>query len=234
MLVDINLLPEKIKEKATFLWIAIAILLVALISWIVLYSLAKNNNEEVLVQQQTAFEVQKEQEGITSQLRLSAFGQEKEQLAATVEFLQGYQYKTQPLIENLANALPDRGFFQELTFTSPNEVILKVQFDDLMEPAHYLTRMKASSLIIDATVQGIETQVLEEVEERENILPRYLATYFIQFVDDRALPGADAVVDPDAIEQPQEETPTEEPQQPAPEEQQPPAEENTEGGDTVE
>lgn len=234
MLVDINLLPEKIKEKATFLWIAIGILLVALISWIVLYSLAKSNNEEVLVQQQTAYELQRQQEVITSQLRLSAFGQEKEQLAATVEFLEGYQYETHPLIEELANLLPDRGFFQELTFTSPNEVLLNVQFDDLMEPAHYLTRMKASSLVIDATVQEIETEKLEDMDARENILPRYFATYFIQFVDDRALPGEDAVIDPDAIEQPEEEVPAEEAPPEEPSEEQPPPAEDTEGGDTVE
>ena len=234
MLVDINLLPEKIKERATFLWIAIAILLVAVMSWIVLYVMATNQDEEALKLQQTTYEIQKQQESISSQMRLSAFGQEKEQLAATVDFLNAHQYKTHPLLEDLARALPDRGFFQELTFTAPNEVTLKVQFDDLMEPALYLTRMKASSLVIDATFEGIETEKLD-IEKRENILPRYFATYFIQFVDDRALPGTDADVDPDAIQEPQEDAPPaeEQPQEPAPTEPQPP-EENTEGGDTVE
>ena len=235
MLVDINLLPEKIREKTTFLWIAIAILLVAFISWAVFYFFAQKYDDEAQNLQQSTFEIQKQQEGITSQMRLSAFGQEKEQLAATVEFLKGHQYKTQPLIEDLSKALPDRGFFQELMFTAPNEVTLKVQFDDLMEPALYLTRMKASSLVIDATFEGIETEKLD-VEERENVLPRYFATYFIQFVDDRALPGTDADVDPNVIEEPQEEAPPaeEQPQQPAPEEPQPPVDANTEGGDTVE
>ncbi|ARK20444.1 fimbrial assembly protein [Sporosarcina sp. P26b] len=235
MLVDINLLPEKIKERATFLWIAIAILLVAIISWVVLYMMAAKNDEEAQRLQQSTYEIQKQQESITSQLRLSAFGQEKEQLAATVDFLKAYQYKTHPLIEDLSRALPDRGFFQELTFTAPNEVTLKIQFDDLMEPALYLTRMKASSLVIDATFEGIETEKLD-VEERENVLPRYFATYFIQFVDDRALPGTDADVDPDAIEEPQEETPPaeEQPTEPAPEEPQPPVDADSEGGDTVE
>ncbi|PID15682.1 hypothetical protein CSV63_07855 [Sporosarcina sp. P34] len=231
MLVDINLLPEKIREKATFLWIAIAILFVAFLSWVVLYFIAQKYDDEAGKLQQSTYEIQKQQEGITSQMRLSAFGQEKEQLAATVEFLKGYQYKTQPLIEDLSKALPDRGFFQELTFTAPNEVTLKVQFDDLMEPALYLTRVKASSLVIDATFEGIETEKLD-IDERKNVLPRYFATYFIQFVDDRALPGADADVDPDVIQEPQEET-SDQPQEPAPE-QQPPVDANTEGGDTVE
>ncbi|PIC70701.1 hypothetical protein CSV77_07205 [Sporosarcina sp. P16b] len=227
MLVDINLLPEKIREKATFLWIAIAILLVAFISWVVLYFIAQKYDDEAARLQQSTYEIQKQQEGITSQMHLSAFGQEKEQLAATVEFLKGHQYKTQPLIEDLSKALPDRGFFQELTFTAPNEVTLKVQFDNLMEPALYLTRMKASSLVIDATFEGIETEKLD-IDERENVLPRYFATYFIQFVDERALPGTDADVDSDVIQEPQEQ-----PQQPS-EELQPPVDANTEGGDTVE
>ncbi|PID24646.1 PilN domain-containing protein [Sporosarcina sp. P7] len=228
MLVDINLLPEKIRERATFLWIAIAILLVAFLSWIVLYFIAQKYDDEAGTLQQSTYEIQKQQEGITSQMHLSAFGQEKEQLAATVEFLKGHQYKTQPLIDDLTKALPDRGFFQELTFTAPNEVTLKVQFDDLMEPALYLTRMKASSLVIDATFEGIETEKLD-IDERENVLPRYFATYFIQFVDERALPRTDADVDPDVIQEPQEK-----PQEPAPEELQPPVDANTEGGDTVE
>ncbi|PIC83867.1 PilN domain-containing protein [Sporosarcina sp. P1] len=233
MLVDINLLPEKIREKATFLWIAVAILSVAFLTWIVLYFIAQKYDDEAQKLQQSTYEIQKQQESITSQMRLSAFGQEKEQLAATVEFLKGYQYKTQPLLEDLAKALPDRGFFQELTFTAPNEVTLKVQFDDLMESALYLTRLKASSLVIDATFEGIETEKLD-VGERENVLPRYFATYFIQFVDDRALPSTDAEVDPNAIEEPQEEAPAEEQAEPTPEESQPPIDANTEGGDPVE
>ncbi|ARK23611.1 hypothetical protein SporoP37_02160 [Sporosarcina sp. P37] len=221
MLVDINLLPEKIRERTVFLWIAVALLLLAIISWALLYWMAKSYDDEAATLQQSSFEVQKQQEHITSQLRLSAFGQEKEQLSATVDFLKGHQYKTHPLIEDLVTALPDRGFFQELTFTAPNEMTLKVQFDDLMEPALYLTRVKASPLVIDATFEGIETEKLE-VEERENVLPRYFAVYFIQFKDDRALSGSDATVDPNAIDEPQE--------QPAADEPRPSADVNTEGG----
>lgn len=235
MLVDINLLPEKIKERTTFLWIAIAILLTAVIAWAVLYMMAKSNEEEVGRLQQTTYEIQKQQESITSQMRLSAFGQEKEQLAATVDFLKTHQYKTHPLIEDLSRLLPDRGFFQELTFTAPNEMTLVVQFDDLMEPALYMTRVKASSLVIDATFEGIATEKLD-IEEQENILPRYLATYFIQFVDDRLLPGEDADVDPDAISEPEEEAPPaeEQPEETAPEETETPVEPETEGGEPVE
>ncbi|WP_153732679.1 PilN domain-containing protein [Sporosarcina obsidiansis] len=222
MLVDINLLPEKIKERSTLLWVAIVILAVALLSWAAFFWLTQKNNEEAQALQQQAFEIQKQQETITSQLRPSSFGQEKEQLASTVEWLEGYHYKTVPLIEELVQALPERGFFLEFTFTAPNEATFDVQFDDLTEAAHYLTRMKASSLISGATFEVIET---EGLDSDEKVLPRYIARYFVQFLDERGIVKPDATVDPNVIEQPQE---------PSQDDVQPPANEEIEGGGTDE
>ncbi|SKA90811.1 PilN domain-containing protein [Sporosarcina newyorkensis] len=205
MLVDINLLPEKLKERSTWLWVAITILAAALISWAVLFWLAQKNDDEAQSLQQQAFEVQKQQEDVTSQLRPSSFGQEKAQLAATVEWLEGYQYKTVPLLQELVHALPERGFFSEFTFTSPNEATFDVQFDDVSEAAHYLTRMKASSLINGATFELVETVELTEEELSADVLPRYVARYFVQFLDERAQTETDAIVEPDdAIDQSEE------------------------------
>ncbi|AXH99313.1 hypothetical protein DV702_05900 [Sporosarcina sp. PTS2304] len=217
-LVDINLLPEKIRERKTWLWIVLAILLAALLSWVILYWMTQKNEDEIQLLNQQTYDVQKQQEGITSQLRPSAFGQEKASLAATVDFLEDYQYKTHPLIKDLVKALPERGFFLELTFTAPNEMTLLVQFDDLTEPAHYLTRIKSSSLVIDATFEELEAkeQPLPDEKVSTNVLPRYEAKYFIQFVDERNVTPQDATVDPDAIDQPVEQSspPAEEPQPP--------------------
>ncbi|WP_153721337.1 hypothetical protein [Sporosarcina cascadiensis] len=233
MLVDINLLPEKIKERSTWLWVAVGILVLALVSWAVLFWLAAKNDEEAQSLQAQTFEIQKQEEAITSQLRPSEFGQDKADLAMTVEWLEGYQYKTVQLIQELVQALPDRGFFLEFTFTAPNEATFDVQFDDMAEAAHYLTRMKASSLVTAATFEQVETEELEEEDLASDVLPRYTARYFVQFLDERNLAETDAVVDPDAIDEPLEETPDEE-EQPADEEpardEQPPVENETEGG----
>lgn len=227
-LVDINLLPEKIRERTTWLWVALGIFVAALLSWLILYWMTQNNEDEVQSLNQQAYEVQKQQEGITSQLRPSDFGQEKAALASTVEFLESYQFKTHPLIKDLVKALPDRGFFLELTFTAPNEATLTVQFDDLTEPAHYLTRIKASPLVIDATFEELAAKDLSE--ELRDVLPRYDAKYFIQFVDERNVTAPDATVDPNAIEEPQQPS-TNELQQPATNtnESQPSAGNHTEG-----
>ncbi|PIC63853.1 fimbrial assembly protein [Sporosarcina sp. P13] len=218
-LVDINLLPEKIRERTTWLWIVLAIFVAALISWAILSWMAQKNEDEARLLKQQTYEVQKQQEAITSQLRPSAFGQEKADLASTVEFLEGYQYKTHPLIKDLVKALPERGFFMELTFTAPNEVMLNVQFDDMTEPAHYLTRIKSSSLVIDATFEGVEAKELganeSKQEGRQSVLPRYEAKYFIQFVDERGVTPPNATADPNADSEPQL-----------------PADMNTEGGGT--
>ncbi|MDV6377227.1 hypothetical protein ORD22_02995 [Sporosarcina sp. GW1-11] len=221
-LVDINLLPEKIRERTTWLWIVLGIFVAALLSWALLYWMGRNYEEDTQLLREQTYDVQKQQESITSQLRLSAFGQEKASLASTVEFLEKYQFKTHPLIKDLVKALPERGFFLELTFTAPNEATLTVQFDDLTEPAHYLTRIKSSELVIDATFEELSAVELKEEGQLQNVLPRYEAKYFIQFLDERGGTAPDATVDPDAIEALQEETSTNE--------SQPSANMNTEGG----
>lgn len=214
MLVDINLLPEKIRERSVLLWVAIAILIAALISGGIFYLLTQKNEQETEALQQSMNEVLKQQESLTSQIRPTPFGQEKDQLAATVDWLKNYQFKTYPLIEDLVKALPDRGFFLELLFTAPNEMTLTVQFDDMTEPALYLTRMKASEFITDATFEKIET---DELEESKDVLPRYQATYYIQFVDERGLP-------------PEEDEDGEPVEPQSPDEPQPPADVRLEGG----
>lgn len=183
MLIDINLLPEKIRERAVLLWVSIAILLAAAVCGIILYWLSQKNMQEAENTEASMNEVLRQQESLASQIRQTPFGQEKDALAATVEFLQDYQFKTYPLIGELVKLLPERGFFMKMTFTAPNEMSLEVQFDDLTEPALYLTRMKASEFITDATVEKIETDPIDE--ENKQILPRYTAVYFIEFVDER-------------------------------------------------
>lgn len=185
MLIDINLLPEKIRERAVLLWVSIAILLAAAVSGLILYWLSQKNLQEAANTEASMNEVLRQQESLTSQIRQTPFAQEKDALAATVDFLQNYQFKTYPLIGELVELLPERGFFMKMTFTAPNEMNLEVQFDDLTEPALYLTRMKASEFITDATVEKIETDPV--VEDNKQILPRYIASYFIEFVDERSL-----------------------------------------------
>lgn len=99
MLVDINLLPQKERDRPAFLIAAISILLVGIIVWAALFLMAKAeaSEQEVLAAQSAELTVQ--QEAARAQLEATAGMNEEQQLKATVEWAEGYQYDTIPLLE---------------------------------------------------------------------------------------------------------------------------------------
>ncbi|WP_211653929.1 PilN domain-containing protein [Planococcus alpniumensis] len=202
MLVDINLLPQKERDRPAFLIAAISILLLAVIIWAVLAFMASSHENEQQVLNAQAVQVAAEQAAIRSQLEVAQGMNEEQQLKATVDWAESYQFDTVPLLEELVSILPERGFFDNFSYTGLDEVVLSVQFDTTREAAYYLAQLKASELIesamLDTVVQEeFDTEEVEENIDNEEIViqetPRYIATYTIIFIDDR-LPTEDSAV----------------------------------------
>lgn len=201
MLVDINLLPQKERERPAFLIAALSILLLGIIIFMVLFFMAKGETAESASLSEESMELAVQQEQLRAQLEASAGMNEEQQLKVTVDWAESYQYDTIPLLEEMARLLPDRGFFDQITFGAPNTATIVVQFDVTRDAAYYLAQLKGSALIDYASLDSIqsETSILEEEEEEQETvkedktveMPRYLATYTLVFVDDR-LPVLDA------------------------------------------
>lgn len=213
MLVDINLLPQKERDRPAFLIAALSILLLGLLVWAALFFMAKAEAAEGAVLVSQSAELTFQQEAIRAQLEATAGMNEEQQLKATVDWAESYQYDTIPLLEELAGLLPARGFFDQINFSEPNTATLIVQFDATRDAAYYLAQLKASELLDFASLDNVTSVALtlteeeqEAADEEETIeTPRYLATYTLVFVDDR-LPVLDAdgnIV----VEEPVEETP---------------------------
>src|SRR5690606_1035848 len=127
---------------------------------------------------------------IRSELEARQGMNEEQQLQATVEWAEGYQFDTIPLLEELVSLLPARGFFQTFSYTGLDQAQLVVQFDSSRESAYYLAQLKASELLAFATLDNVATEILEEEGEDGEIetvtnAPRYLATYTLLFQDER-------------------------------------------------
>ena len=215
MLVDINLLPQKERDRPAFIIAAISILVLAIIIWAVLFFLAQRNDnaQEELAAQSAELALQ--QAELRTQLEQTVGLNEEQQLQVTVDWAESYQYDTVPLLDELVAILPDRGFFHELQYIGPNTAILDVQFDNTRDAAYYLTQLKASALLASATLDLVEFQSLTEteeeiIEESEIEIPRYIATYSLIFVDER-LPAEGSVETPEGIEEVAEEEVIEEP-----------------------
>lgn len=202
MLVDINLLPQKERDRPAFLIAAISILLVAVIVWAVLALMAGShaNEQETLTAQ--SVQVASEQAAIRTQLEAAQGMNEEQQLKATVDWAESYQFDTVPLLEELVSMLPERGFFESFSYTGLDQAILSVQFDTAREAAYYLAQLKASELIESAALDSVAQNELETVEGEEGVVieestiqetPRYLATYTLIFIDGR-IPTDDTAV----------------------------------------
>ncbi|WP_017381174.1 hypothetical protein [Paenisporosarcina sp. TG-14] len=221
MLVDINLLGDKERDRPAFIVAAISLILLGLVTGLVFYLLGNtySNKQQVLAAQ--SVEVVSQQATIQEQMVITAALSDTQKLQKTVEWAETYQYDTLPLIRELTALLPERGFFLSFSFSTPNQVTITTQFDTSRATAFYLTQLKASEMITDVVLSSVSYQPLAdeavdetegtvtEVESTEEIMPRYLASYAVTFLDTRMPADGTAVpVDPD-VPPVEGETPTE-------------------------
>ena len=211
MLVNINLLAEKERDRPAFIVAAILLIFIGLVVGLVLYFLGNSyeNKQQFLIAQSA--EVASQQAAIQEQMLTTEALNDTQKLQKTVDWAKAYQYDTLPLIRELTSLLPERGFFMNFSFTSPSEALIDVQFDTSREAAFYLTQLKSSDMITAVTLSTLTYQPLTEeedaeadgtvttVEPVEPVMPRYLASYSITFLDTRMPAEGTAVpVDPNA------------------------------------
>lgn len=189
MLVDINLLPQKERDRPAVLIAAVAILLLAILIWAVFAMMASAEADEQQALEAQAQGVMAEQAQIRNELEARQGMNEEQQLQATVEWAESYQFDTIPLLEELVSLLPARGFFQTFSYIGLDQAQLVVQFDSSREAAYYLAQLKSSELLASATLDNVETEIIDEAVEEDVIIdpsePRYLATYTLLFQDER-------------------------------------------------
>lgn len=202
MLVDINLLPEKEKERSGLLYVALAFIGAALLFWLIFFLLTRSTESDTERLDNQLLKLQETQSELTAQLNRSDTAQSHDRLAASVQWVEDYQYETAPLLEDLVTQLPRRGFFRSFAFAAPHQATVEIQFDDKAEAAYYLTRILSSELVESASIESIEA---EEIDQEESVvsnwLPRYLATYTIFFTDGRqVIDGAAPPLPEEAVE----------------------------------
>ena len=187
MLVDINLLPDKERERSTFVIAALAIIGAALLVWIGFFVAATNLSKEIESLNHQQATVLQSQEDIRTNLQVSQSLAAKKQLEATIEWAEAYQLDTVPVIKETISLLPKRGFFRNVDFTETNLAVLTVQFDTKTEAAHYLTRLQSSDVLTNASITSIIAEELDNVVEKAlwSPIPRYIAEYSIQLTDSR-------------------------------------------------
>ncbi|WP_188074731.1 PilN domain-containing protein [Planococcus sp. ANT_H30] len=205
MLVDINLLPQKERERPVALFAVLGIILAAVLIWATFFFMAQSQSKQQVATDAEYTLVTSQSEAIRAQLEASIGLNDEQQLQATVVWAEGYQFDTVPLLGDLVSRLPKRGFFDSFSFVKPNLGTLTIQFDTSREAAYYLTQLKASEFLESATLDSVTNEELDLIEEEEGSIedpealienPRYLATYSLVYIDER-LPAAEGTVNAD-------------------------------------
>lgn len=186
MLVDINLLPEKERERSTLLIAALVILSAAILFWATVFLLSLSLSKETVRAETQIASLHARQEAVREDIKPSPDAADRERLAATVEWAEAYQFDTLPLLREMIALLPERGFFVSFVFNAPHKSTVVVQFDDKSDAAFYLTRIKSSTVVSAAAMESVVAEN-QDGESDTEVLPRFIATYQIEYVDERGI-----------------------------------------------
>ncbi|MBO1514761.1 PilN domain-containing protein [Metabacillus bambusae] len=188
MLAEINLLPRKdLKNQAKRLvFLVILIITIIVISLFFLQARSLSKAEEVAENNRIKLQEQLEKK-LQEDNQVSGKSTSAEKLQTAVNFAEFASKDMIPVLEELTQQLPERGYvliFEQIDLGTIN---LVVQFDMNRDAAYYLTRLKESATFEQILLQKIETKN-EESEGNNNLsdseseieIPRVEATYQIK------------------------------------------------------
>ncbi|MDO6656022.1 PilN domain-containing protein [Anaerobacillus sp. 1_MG-2023] len=179
MLIDINLLPNKQKRSFSFMLIPISAgaVLLLVFGWMMYSSF------QLKAEQETLTDRLEKTTDLVAALQASEAGtvSSGQTLQEYVDWLDGVQFSTVALLDDLVARLPERGYFMNYEFDGSETVTLTVQFDQMKEVSQYLNELNESGNVQAASLLTVSAADLTEetVDTESRILPRYITDYEI-------------------------------------------------------
>ncbi|MBU5265693.1 PilN domain-containing protein [Virgibacillus proomii] len=178
MLPDINLLPEKHKERQWLYYsflTSVALIVIAFGILAYFYFQVTKDLDKLTTQYNQDYEQNMALEKQLSDLT-KAKGKDKQ---TAVEFIQSYQLHTSKLIEELTALLPENAYLSEYEYTLTN-VTIQTQFETLSAASSYVKHLDDSKYVYDTAITKVEAFSAYESEENQNnqkvnydVIPRY-------------------------------------------------------------
>lgn len=181
MLVEINLLPQK-QKKSIFIFIIAGLLIVAFITAFLVGYLLYQGKLQTLDNIESEIEFTIALREIEEQKNLEGEAVDSfDELIGKIDWITSQRISLVFLLNHLVSLLPERGFFMNYQYSDQGTVSINVQFDTPREAANYLFELNESPYIIEATLQNLNTQEVQEdeIDDRFHYLPRYIANYSI-------------------------------------------------------
>lgn len=191
MLVDINLLPKKEPKNVVFLLSALIVAAIAVIAAAVFYVLVDRAERQIDSLEKELKQTRALQAVELQKLADLESAKEIDELNKATQWAKDYPLKMVPLLRNMTELLPERGFIMNFSYAEDGTVTVSVQFDTSEQAAYYLKRLSDAKFIADVQLKSLSAvNANEESDEQrttaERVVPRYLAQYEMH-VDKQAL-----------------------------------------------
>jgi hypothetical protein len=181
MLIEINLLPKKVKKNFS---LPIVIALLASVFILLTGSFFYYTNSLKSTAETLNADIQRLDESIRleqEQMQQVQATNSVLELKKAVEWAKTYPIKSVPVLQHLTSLLPERGFIQNYSYSQDGKVGLTVQFDTSREAAYYLNWLKESEWIAEANILSLGISGTEVSET----LPRYIGQFEITIANDK-------------------------------------------------
>ncbi|WP_232509484.1 PilN domain-containing protein [Parageobacillus thermoglucosidasius] len=183
MFVDINLLPKKEPKNVVFLLSIVIVTTMVVIAAAVFYILVDRAEMQIDSLEKELKQARALQ--AIEQQKLADLESEREinELNQAAQWAKDYPLKMVPLLRNMAELLPERGFIMNFSYAEDGTVTVSVQFDTSEEAAYYLKRLSEAKFVADVQLKSLsavnENKENDEQQRMaaEQVMPRYLAQY---------------------------------------------------------
>ncbi|MBT2693052.1 hypothetical protein [Bacillus sp. ISL-55] len=189
MLVEINLLPKKEHKTSSSLSIALILLFIFVLVSIGVFVQARMNETSLKKVDQEIESMQKLNTALQTKISDQESSDSTGNLQRAVTWAESYTPETVKLLRILIALLPEQGFIQSLSYNGEGIVGVKVQFESSRDAAYFLSSLKHSKWVNNASIltleavkeEGKESGSSSNTEATEVLMPTYYSEFEIHF-----------------------------------------------------
>lgn len=189
MLVEINLLPKKEHKTSSSLSIGLILLFVFVIVSIGVFVQARVNETSLKKVNQEIESTQKLNTALQTKITDQESSDSTGDLQSAVTWAENYTPETVRLLRSLIALLPEQGFIQSLSYNGEGVIGVKVQFESSRDAAYFLSSLKHSEWVDNASIltlagvkeEGNESAIGSNTEAAEVVMPIYYSEFEIHF-----------------------------------------------------
>ncbi|MCM3663834.1 hypothetical protein M3204_05430 [Mesobacillus subterraneus] len=186
MLVEINLLPKKEPKTSALFAITLFLLFLFAIGASLVFWQARINEASLQELDREIEAVQKLNTALQSKITEKENSDSFAELQSAVIWAEEFTPETVRLLRSLIALLPEQGFIQFFNYQDKGTVKVRIQVESSRDAAYFLSSLKQSEWVRNASVFSIEAVKKDETAKDKDIesaavMPAYFAEFEISF-----------------------------------------------------